>query len=241
MTLLSIRALGHAFGQRSVLESVDLDVAEGERVAILGPSGCGKTTLLALMAGLMPVQRGAVLSRGAVPVAGRDSAVIFQTPRLLPWRRVGDNVALVLRGMPKDRRAARVADLLGRMGLGDRAKDWPTHLSGGQQQRVALARALAMDVPLLLLDEPFASLDPLSREGLQAELLRQAEGRTLVIVTHSVEEALVLGDRILLMRAGGAMNEIIPGLVGHGDEKRRDPRFFPALAALSENLRAAAR
>ncbi|NDV98781.1 ABC transporter ATP-binding protein [Salipiger sp. PrR002] len=243
--LLSLRGLGHAHGDGPVLTDLTFEVGAGERLVILGPSGCGKTTLLRIMAGLLPIGEGQVLQDGRPPVAGRGAALIFQNSRLLPWRRVRENVELVLAGRPKAERRERAADLLQRLGLGARLEDWPGALSGGQKQRLALARALAMDVPLLLLDEPFANLDPLAREQMQEELLRQTglEGRAFVLVTHSVDEALALGDRILLMkpRPGRLLREVTPDLPGIGMERRRAPGFYTALAELSDELRGVAR
>lgn len=240
--LLSVRGLGHSFADRTVLEDLDFDLARGERLAILGPSGCGKTTLLKLIAGLLPVTQGTIRLEGLPPKAGRGSAMIFQTPRLLPWRRAAANVGLVLAHLPKTERAARVAELLDRLGLGDRADSWPEELSGGMQQRLALARALAMDMPLLLLDEPFAALDPLGRERMQDALIDQMAGRAFIVVTHSVDEALTLGDRIVLMgpRPGRILKIMSPTLSGKGGVRRRDPAFYTHLAALSDALRASA-
>ncbi|MAY45217.1 MAG: ABC transporter [Rhodobacteraceae bacterium] len=242
--LLCLRDVGHAFDGVPALKDLSFDLAAGERLAVLGPSGCGKTTLLRLVAGLLPVQAGRITLDGVPPVAGRGSAMIFQTARLLPWYRVAENIELVLGRMPRADRRARAVELLDRLGLGDRPDDWPGALSGGQRQRLALARALAMEEPLLLLDEPFANLDPLAREQMQEELLAQTgrEGRAFVLVTHSVDEALALGDRILLMRPrpGRVLREIRPDLPGIGMARRRNGGFYPALAALTEELRAAA-
>jgi NitT/TauT family transport system ATP-binding protein len=242
--LLSLSGLGHSFGRRAALAGVSFALNRGERVAILGPSGCGKTTLLRLIAGLIPVQEGQITLQGAAPKPGKGSAVIFQSPRLLPWRRVGENISIVLADLPAAARAARVADLLARMGLAERGEDWPDDLSGGQRQRLALARALAMKAPLLLLDEPFANLDPLAREQMQDVVLEQAaeEGSALIAVTHSVDEALILGDRILLMQAqpGRIGQEFTPGLPGQGSDRRKAAGFYPTLATISDALRAAA-
>lgn len=242
--LLSLDGLVHAFDGRPVLGGVTFALNKGERLAVLGPSGCGKTTLLRLIAGLIPVQQGGITLDGKGPRAGRNSAVIFQSPRLLPWRRVEDNIAIVLSDLPAPARTARVRELLARLGLSTRACDWPDDLSGGQRQRLALARALAMNVPLLLMDEPFANLDPLAREQMQDVVLQQtaATGSALIAVTHSVDEALILGDRILLMQAqpGRICQTFVPGLAGDGSIRRKDPTFYSTLAAISDALRAAA-
>tara|TARA_R110000868_G_scaffold221493_1_gene473092 strand:+ start:11294 stop:12040 length:747 start_codon:yes stop_codon:yes gene_type:complete len=242
--LLSVSGLGHGFDARPALQDVSFALNRGERVAILGPSGCGKTTLLRLIAGLIPVQTGQITLLGANPAPGTNSAVIFQSPRLLPWRRVEENISIVLAHLPRSARAARVAALLARMGIAERAGDWPDDLSGGQRQRLALARALAMQAPLLLLDEPFANLDPLAREQMQDVVLAQAseEGSALIAVTHSVDEALILGDRILLMQAqpGRIWQEFLPELPSQGSARRKDAAFYPTLATISEALHRAA-
>lgn len=240
--MLRVRDLGHAFGADDVLDGVTFDLNAGERLVVLDPSGCGKTTLLSLIAGILPVQRGTVTLSGKPPAPGRGSAVIFQTPRLLPWRRAAGNVAIALGHLPRAERVAAVAGLLEQVGLGQAGDMWPATMSGGMQQRLALARALALKAPLLLLDEPFANLDPLAREGLQ-DLLVDQVGSAFILVTHSVEEALVLGDRILLMQSGpGRIGAVLtPALSGKGGARRRDPAFWPMLAEVSDRLREAAR
>ena len=177
-----------------VLDGLDLDIAPGEFVALLGRSGSGKTTLLRSLAGLDPVERGVV----TVPPA---RAAVFQEPRLLPWMRVWRNVSLGLPG--RQARAAAVA-ALAEVGLENRADAWPLVLSGGEAQRVALARALTRRPQLLLLDEPFASLDALTRiqmHALVAGLIRMHQPAVL-LVTHDVDEALLLADRAVVLRAG---------------------------------------
>ncbi|MGY9049861.1 hypothetical protein P775_00925 [Puniceibacterium antarcticum] len=242
--LVTLSGLGHSIEGQKVLDSISFSLDRGEHVAILGPSGCGKTTLLRLIAGLVPIQQGQIEMQGQVPRAGRDNVVIFQTPRLLPWRTVYDNIAIALGQLPPAERRQRVSGLLARLGLSSRGDTWPEQLSGGMRQRLALARALAMKVPLLLLDEPFANLDPLAREQMQEELLSQAdaEGRAFITVTHSVDEALALGDRILLMQAkpGRILREFTPGLPGRGGARRKAADFYPTLARISDALRAAA-
>ena len=186
--------LRRAYGERVVIDSLDLRIGEGEFVALLGESGCGKTTLLRALAGLDPIQGG------TIEVPGRP-AVVFQEHRLLPWDTLWRNVTLGLR--TKDARA-RAAAALAEVGLGNRLDDWPRNLSGGQAQRVALARALVQEPKLLLLDEPFAALDALTRirmHGLVKDLVaRHLPG--VLLVTHDVDEAIRLADRILVMRDG---------------------------------------
>ncbi|MFH9543698.1 ABC transporter ATP-binding protein [Streptomyces rimosus] len=189
-----VRGLRRAFGGRAVIDGLRLDVAPGEFVALLGRSGCGKSTLLRVLAGLDREIEGQVL----VPVR---KAVAFQAPRLMPWKRVWRNVLLGLPGKP-ERGVAEAA--LGEVGLGHRADAWPKTLSGGEAQRASLARALVREPDLLLLDEPFGALDALTRikaQRLVAELWRE-RGCAVLLVTHDVEEALLLADRVLVMEDG---------------------------------------
>jgi sulfonate transport system ATP-binding protein len=186
--------LRRAYGERLVIDRLDLRIDRGEFVALLGESGCGKTTLLRALAGLDPIQGGHIH-------APRRPAVVFQEHRLLPWDRLWRNVAL---GLPAAGARARAAAALTEVGLGNRLDDWPRNLSGGQAQRVALARALVQEPELLLLDEPFAALDALTRIRMH-QLVRELVARHrpgVLLVTHDVDEAIALADRILVMRNG---------------------------------------
>jgi NitT/TauT family transport system ATP-binding protein len=189
-----------------VLDGIDLTVAPGEFVCLLGASGCGKSTLLGIIAGLDSA------SAGTVEVDGR-AAVMFQEASLLPWLSARRNVELALRfgGVPRAARRARALELLDLVNLADAAEKRPHELSGGMRQRVALARALAQDREVLLMDEPFAALDAITRDLLHEELERvwRETGRTIVFVTHNVREAARLGQRVLLMssRPGRIVNE----------------------------------
>ncbi|HVR63360.1 MAG TPA: ATP-binding cassette domain-containing protein, partial [Polyangia bacterium] len=192
--MIELRGVRVAFG---ALDAVDLDVGKGELVCLLGPSGCGKSTLLNVVAGFVPASQGSVRVAGAnVTKPGPERAVVFQEYALFPWLTVEQNVAFGLRARatPAADIAARVAALLETMSLRDFAKSWPKDLSGGMRQRVALARALALDAPVLLMDEPFGALDALTRRNLQDELLRIFVERrpTILFVTHGIEESLHL-------------------------------------------------
>jgi sulfonate transport system ATP-binding protein len=189
-----VRGLSRAYGQRVVIERLDLTIARGEFVALLGESGCGKTTLLRALAGLDAIQGGHI-------DAPRRPAVVFQEHRLLPWETLWRNVSL---GLPGANVRRRCGAALAEVGLGTRLDDWPRNLSGGQAQRVALARALVQEPELLLLDEPFAALDALTRIRMHA-LVKQLVARHrpgVMLVTHDVDEAIALADRILVMRDG---------------------------------------
>jgi len=190
----SVRGVSRSFGPRTVLDRLDLDIAAGEFVAMIGRSGSGKSTLLRALAGLDQEMTGSVEVRGPVSVA-------FQEPRLVPWKRVLANVSLGLRG-PSPAEVAMQA--LGEVELTERASAWPLTLSGGEAQRVSLARALVRSPSLLLLDEPFSSLDALTRISMHRLVLSLwARHRPAVLlVTHDVDEALALADRVLVLGDG---------------------------------------
>ncbi|MFL9866062.1 ABC transporter ATP-binding protein [Paraburkholderia fungorum] len=191
---MQVHGLFKHFGDRCVIDGLSLEIRSGEFVALLGPSGCGKSTLLRVLAGLDHEIEGAVW------VSPRRG-VAFQAPRLLPWRRVWKNIVLGLSG---DRSRARAQAALREVGLAHRADAWPKDLSGGEAQRAALARVLARNPDLLLLDEPFAALDALTRlnaQNLVAQLWERHR-QAILLVTHDVGEALLLADRILVMQEG---------------------------------------
>jgi len=195
-------ALTRHFGERRVLDGIDLHIDAGAFVAVVGRSGCGKSTLLRLLAGLDDASAGSLALDGESIARHRsDIRIMFQDPRLLPWKRVIDNVALGLEGGGA---LARAHAALEQVGLADRAHDWPTVLSGGQRQRVALARALVHRPRLLLLDEPLGALDALTRIEMHRliESLWQQHGFTALLVTHDVSEAVALADRVLLIEDG---------------------------------------
>ncbi|SNY45755.1 ABC transporter ATP-binding protein [Paractinoplanes atraurantiacus] len=254
---VALSGVEHRYGDVTAVGPVDLTVPGGEFLVLVGASGCGKSTLLRLIAGFEQPTSGSVRTAGtpspeprsgggglSAPVPGRGAGLVFQQPRLFPWRSVGGNVALALRyaGLPAT--PDRVNQLLERVGLHDVAKRRTWQISGGQQQRVAIARALAVENPLLLLDEPFAALDALTRERLQEDLRRVSHetGRTCVFVTHSVDEAVFLGSRVIVLtpRPGRIALDLPIDLPRAGlapDELRGLPRF----AALRAEIGAAVR
>jgi NitT/TauT family transport system ATP-binding protein len=202
-------------GETEALAGVDVAIARGEFVALLGPSGCGKSTLLRLSTGLLPPTSGTVSLAGK-PVHGpsRGTGVVFQKPHLLPWKTVRDNVLLPARTLGLDMQAARARadELLALVGLSAFADGYPFELSGGMQQRVGIARMLLPDPDLLLMDEPFAALDALSRETLTFELQRiwSQQRKSVLFITHSIPEAVFLADRVLVMspRPGRIVEEL---------------------------------
>lgn len=198
---LNISNINKSFGSLSVLHNVNLTLDRGEFVAVVGKSGCGKSTLLRLIAGLESVTDGEI-QFDSEPVKGihPEIRVLFQDPRLLPWKKVIDNVRI---GMPRVDRAI-AAETLKRVGLEDRADEWPNILSGGQKQRVALARAVVSKPRVLLLDEPLGALDALTRIEMQQwiERLWLEHRFTVMLVTHDVSEAVSLADRVVVIEEG---------------------------------------
>ena len=217
LSALSISKLSVRFGARTVLESVTLDVRQGEFVCIVGSSGSGKTTLLRVLAGLARADQGNVLFNGEeISGPSRDRAIIFQdySKALLPWRTVHGNVALSLeaRSVPAAEQDAIINELLGRMGLSRAKEQFPSQLSGGMQQRVQIARCLAQDPKLLLMDEPFGALDAMTRQTLQDEILQLVADKhtATVFITHDLEEAIYLGDRVIML--GGSPASVIESM-----------------------------
>ena len=224
------------------LGPLDLDIADGEFVAIVGPSGCGKSTFLRMVAGLINP------SDGEIDIDVRDperaTAMVFQDYSVFPWKRVVDNVrfGLQLRGVSKRESKERAMHYLGKLGLADRAKAYPQQLSGGMKQRVAIARALTLEPEIMLMDEPFAALDAQLRKILQDELLQlwQSDQRTVLFITHSLEEAILLADRVLVMssRPGRIIaDKIVPFDRPRDASIRETPEFAKFEAELWDLLR----
>jgi NitT/TauT family transport system ATP-binding protein len=198
------------------LAGIDLEIERGELVCLLGPSGCGKSTLLNAIAGFAPPTAGTIVAEGRpVTSPGPDRAMVFQEYALFPWMTVERNVAfgLEMKGVPAAEIRERVAALLAKLHLTEFRERFPKDLSGGMRQRVAIARVLAIDPPMLLMDEPFGALDALTRRNLQDELLRiwSELRKTIVFVTHGIEESIYLADRVVVMTyRPGTIKRILP-------------------------------
>jgi NitT/TauT family transport system ATP-binding protein len=239
-------AAGGASGV-TALEDIDLTVAQGEFVSLIGPSGCGKSTLLRLVADLLQPTSGTVLVNGATPHAARlqrTYGMVFQAATLLEWRRIRANIELPLEimGVPKERRRTRALEMLDLVGLADFADHYPWQLSGGMQQRVAIARALAFEPSILLMDEPFGALDEMTRERMQAEVLRlwRETGTTVVFVTHSIPEAVFLSTRVVVMSPRpGRVSEVVDVDLPRtrDDDTREEQRFFALTTQVRDALR----
>src|SRR3954464_11710835 len=233
-------------GSVVALQDIDLTIARGEFVSLIGPSGCGKSTLLRIIADLLQPTSGDVRVNGKPARRARldqDYGIAFQQAGLLDWRTVRGNVELPLglHGADKRERRARADELLALVGLEEFADHRPSQLSGGMQQRVAIARALARRPALLLMDEPFGALDEMTRERMQAELLRIAAetGAAVVFVTHSIPEAVFLSNRVVVMspRPGRITHVIDVALGTRDDDVRESDRFFAATTEVREALR----
>jgi NitT/TauT family transport system ATP-binding protein len=219
------------------LKDINLEIEAGQFVCLLGPSGCGKSTLLNAVAGFAPPTSGDIRADGKLIVGpGPERGMVFQEYALFPWMTVEQNIAfgLEIKGMPRSDREARVSALLDMLGMADFRSRFPKDLSGGMRQRVAIARVLALDSPIMLMDEPFGALDALTRRNLQDELLRiWAElKKTIIFVTHSIEEAIYLADRIVVMtyRPGTVKRDLVVKL-----PRTRDPST-PEFNALKREL-----
>lgn len=237
---LDMQQVSYTFpGWPPVVQRVDWDIAAGEFHCLVGRSGCGKTTLLKLAAGLLQPDEGQVLLQGqAVTAPGPHMGFVFQQPTLLDWLTVRDNVLLPLglQRTPTAADAAQAEKLLQQLGLGAYLSYYPRQLSGGQQSRVAIARALLPQPPILLMDEPFAALDAITREELQDELQRicRARGTSVFFVTHDITEAVYLADRVAVMSAGHIRHDIRVELPR---PRTQDVRYSAAFNAICAELR----
>ena len=228
------------------LHNLNLEIRDNEFVTVIGPSGCGKTTLLRIAAGLETADAGRILIDGkAVTGPGPERAMVFQSFALLPWATVLDNVTFgaEMRGIPKAEREKRARELIRQVGLEGFEHRLPKQLSGGMQQRVGLARALAVDPAILLMDEPFGSLDEQTRRLLQEQLIRIWEGnrKTVLFITHSMEEAVLLADRLVLLSPRpGRVEEVIdvPLPRPRGPETEKSPTFVEIKEHVWARLRA---
>ena len=226
--------------------NIELNVRSNEVLCIVGPSGCGKTTLLRCIGGLLTPSSGQVLIDGEPIRSPREGvAIVFQHFGLLPWKTVGDNIAFGLKiaRLPRQRVAEQVAHYIHLVGLVGFENHYPYQLSGGMQQRVGLARALATEPEILLMDEPFASVDAQTREVLQEELLQlhDRERKTMIFITHSIDEAIILGDRVAVMASRpGRVKEILNvGFARPRDPAavRAEPRYTEMRKHIWEELR----
>ena len=236
------RGLGLELGGQIIYESLDFDVRDGEFLCMLGPSGCGKSTSLRVIGDLLEVDRGRVEVLGRSP---RDAwphlAYVFQSPRLVPWRNATGNVVLGMQlrfdGMAKRDMETRARELLDLVGLGADVGKYPRALSGGERQRVAIARALSVEPRIILMDEPFSALDINTRRRMRSEIVSiwRRTRKTIVFVTHDVDEALVLADRVLLL--SGKPTRVLE-TIDVAEPRPRDLDASPALRAHRDRLHA---
>jgi NitT/TauT family transport system ATP-binding protein len=246
---VSIKGVSKQFGRGGVLalSGIDLDVRPGEFVSLIGPSGCGKSTLLRVIGDLIQPSEGQVVVNGKSAHQARldrDYGIVFQDSVLYDWRTIARNIALPLElaGWDRARRNGRVREMLELVELTGFEGHHPWQLSGGMQQRVSIARALSFSPALLLMDEPFGALDEMTRERLNAELLRiwQETGSTIVFVTHSITEAVFLSTRVVVMsprpgRIAGLVEIDLPQ--PRGTETREEPHYFELVTDVRELLR----
>ena len=242
-SVISLSGAGKLFGGRQVLDDVSAEIGAAEFVSILGPSGCGKSTLLRLIAGLIAFDQGSIRFAGAeVTAPSPEMGFVFQTSNLLPWLSVRDNLLLGVGLDPQAKRpdAAALAALVETLGLTGFEASYPAELSGGMRHRVAIGQALARDPQVLLMDEPFGALDALTRDRLNMELLRiwQRDRKTVLLVTHSISEAVLLSDRVLVMseRPGTIIEDVRIDLPRPRDPSttREDPAFGDYVVRLSK-------
>jgi NitT/TauT family transport system ATP-binding protein len=248
--VVSAKGISKTFGQAGVtaLQDIDLEVGRGDFISLIGPSGCGKSTLLRVIGDLVEPSGGEILVNGKPAHRARldrDYGIVFQAAVLYDWRTVTKNIGLPLEllGWSRARRAERVGEMLKLVELEGFEKHYPWQLSGGMQQRVSIARALSFSPALLLMDEPFGALDEMTRERLNAELLRiwAETGSTVIFVTHSISEAVYLSTRVVVMSPRpGRITSVVPIDLPQPRtvETREDPRFFELVTEVREALHA---
>jgi NitT/TauT family transport system ATP-binding protein len=245
--IIEVRGISKLYGGSVLaLEDINLTFEAGHLTSLLGPSGCGKTTLLKIVAGLLEPTRGEVRVKGR-PVAGPgpERAFVFQDFALMPWASVLENAAfgLKMQGIPKSEREDRARHYIAEVGLAGFEGKYPHQLSGGMRQRVGLARALAVNADILLMDEPFSAVDEQTRRKFQEDLirLREVERKTFIFVTHSIEEAVYVSDRIVLLSPRpGRVSEIIDPAIPKGigpDELRRDPVYLDTVETIWHGIK----
>lgn len=243
-SLLQVSGVGRFFedetGRRDVLADISFGLDEGDTLAVIGPSGCGKTTLILMLAGLLPPSQGEVMIDGRpVKAPRRETGLVLQDYGLFPWKTIRDNIELgarVRKTPPAPEKTAALEEELGLTGLG---RLYPQQVSGGQRQRVALGRALLLSPRLLLLDEPFAALDAMTRERLQQLLLDlyRRRGLSYIVVTHNIEEAVVLGRRVMLLGGTPARIQALLENPTFGlEEQRLKAEFFETTVRLRRLL-----
>jgi NitT/TauT family transport system ATP-binding protein len=243
---VSVRGVGKVFGTFRTLKNVNIDFPRGELTSLLGPSGCGKTTTLKIIAGLTEPTEGEVLVQGRrITGPGPERAFVFQDFALMPWATVLRNVAfgLELRGVPKREREEVARHHIAGVGLTGSEEKYPHQLSGGMRQRAGLARALTVDADILMMDEPFASVDEQNRRKFQEDLLRllQHEKKTVIFVTHSIEEAVYISDQIVILtRNPGRVTKVMRPSIdrsGDFDELRRSKGYLDTVDEIWDDLR----
>ena len=249
-TVVSAKGVSKTFGKGGVtaLQDIDLEVGRGEFISLIGPSGCGKSTLLRVVGDLVEPSTGEIMVNGKTAHRARldrDYGIVFQAAVLYDWRTVTKNIALPLEllGWSRARRAERIDEMVKLVELEGFEKHYPWQLSGGMQQRVSIARALSFSPALLLMDEPFGALDEMTRERLNAELLRiwAETGSTVIFVTHSISEAVYLSTRVVVMSPRpGRITSVIPIDLPQPRtfETREEPRFFELVTEVREALHA---
>lgn len=249
--MINVQGIEHRYttktgGETLALSDVNINIEDNKFITLLGPSGCGKTTLMRIIGGLVDPTAGQVTIDGhAVKGPSEDCAVVFQNFALMPWATIRENVAfgLELKGVSKAERFAEADKQIETVGLKGFEDKFPKELSGGMQQRVGLARALAVNTPILLMDEPFGALDQQTRRYMQEELINiwEEHRKTVVFVTHDMEEAVLLADQVVLMSARpGRIEEVIDVDIDrprNAEEVERMPRFIELKEYLWHRLR----